>query len=88
MANNLNVEKVINIEAVKERINFLYEDMRKLSVELLELNINQFDGKISKSDAEQKLTTLANKHIDIESEIHTLKKLLEKYDKQKPQQSM
>jgi len=88
MIKNSNDEKVINIEAENARLNCLYEEMRKLAADLLELNINQYENKISKSDAEQILTAFANKHIDIETEIFKLQKLLKKYDKQKPQQSM
>ena len=67
-------------DELKNNINKLYEDMRLLAVELLRLNIDQYDGKYSRKVVEQKLTDLANSHIDLDCEIHKCQKLLKQFE--------
>ena len=76
-------EEYMDSSAIKAKINSLYEEMRALAVELLELNINQYDGKLLRVDAEKKLTALVDRHFNIESELFKYQKLLESIENQK-----
>ena len=61
---------------INARIEELYKEMRGLSFSLLELNIKQYDGAISKTDAYDALYSLANKQIDLEEELFKLEKIV------------
>ena len=76
-------EEYMDSSVIKAKINSLYEEMRMLAVELLELNINQYDGNLLRVGAEKKLTALVDKHLNIESELHKYQKLLETIENQK-----
>ena len=60
---------------INARIEELYKEMRILSASLLEMNIKQYDGAISKEDSYAALSALANKHIDLEEELFKLEKI-------------
>ena len=77
-----------DIDSIKTRINQLSEECRLLTVELIELNISQFENKISKANVETKLTDLANRHIELETELCGLQKVLEKKDTEQYKRSM
>ena len=70
----------LSIDELKTKINDLYEQLRQLSYELMKLNIDQYDGKLSKSEVNDKLTALANKHIDLDSELHQCQRLLKQLE--------
>jgi len=66
----------LSIDEIKSRIVEIYEKLRLLSFNLMQLNIDQYDGKISKEDANIKLTKLANEHIELDTELFQLQKVL------------
>ena len=63
---------------VNARIEELYKEIRELAVALLDMNIKQYDGAISKEDSYEALSNLASKHIDLEEELFKLEKIAEK----------
>lgn len=62
---------------LRARVDEIYKEMRTLSAKLLELNINQYDGALVRSDAYAQLSELANTHIDLEEELFKIEKIIE-----------
>ena len=74
-----NDKKKNNDKSVFDELNrliALYAELEILTANLLEINIQQLENKISKSDAEIILLDLASRQIDLDGEIYQLKKSL------------
>lgn len=62
---------------LKARVEEIYKEIRALSASLLELNINQYDGKFTRAEIYNELSLLANRHIDLEEELFKIEKIIE-----------
>ena len=77
MAESKNKQKANNVEyKFTSLMNLLstYEKLEELTAKLMELNIRQVDGRITKEDASDDLYVLADVYCDLSQEIFNCKK--------------
>ena len=65
-----------------------YEELRQLTVEILQVSIYQHEKKLDKQVTEDLLFNLANRHIDIETKISKYQKLIKEYENDKLQKNL
>ena len=61
---------------LNEKLLSSYEELRQLTVEILQISIYQLENKLDKKTAEELLYNLACRHIDLEKKISDLQRLI------------
>ena len=76
MIENSNKSSQANVIEDLQTLLQYYEELEELMVKSIQINIDQFDAKLSRPEIEKRLTDLAGDHIDLDMKIFALKKRL------------